>query len=178
MREPVRYGQQGETGLCYMRISAISPRNGLTGKQAVDAIVLATTELAKATALALVHGEDRGARRYYETGAAVCFSGGEPYVLVLPDLPGIRRAVMTAELRTGRGSMLGPDTTRRARWWDLVLECGHQEEREALYRPAGDPQRGDDPWRRKRTGGDVLPAPRRVICSECRAAALREEAPA
>lgn len=26
---------------------------------------------------------------------------------------------------SGRGSVLGPNTSRRNRWWDLFLECGH-----------------------------------------------------
>lgn len=178
MREPVRFGQQGETGLCYMRISAISPRNGLTGKQAIEATALATTELAKAMALVMVHGEERGARRYYETGAAVRFGyDDEPYVLVLPDLPGTWRAVMTAEMRSGRGSMIGPDTSRRARWWELGLECGHRVERTARYRPLppDERQRGGTQHRDR---DDLLPPPKRADCEQCKERTRREETPA
>lgn len=92
----------------------------------------------------------------------------------MADLPGFRRKVLRADMRTGRGSTLGPETSRRARWWELLLECGHQEERDVLYRSLGDPQRRDDAWRRRRTAADVLPAPRRVICLACRSRVIRE----
>lgn len=77
----------------------------------------------------------------------------------------------------GRGSVLGPDTSRRTRWWELTLACGHKVERTVRYRPL-------QPRRARQRGGtqhrsldDVLPAPRRVRCEFCRAAARRSPAP-
>jgi hypothetical protein len=78
------------------------------------------------------------------------------------------RQVSRARLKAGRGSYLGPATSRRARWWELALECGHQAERPARYRPLGDKDRQDEAWRRKRSAADVLPAPKRARCPECR----------
>jgi hypothetical protein len=69
-------------------------------------------------------------------------------------------------LKSGRGGLLGPATTRRARWWEMHLECGHDAERTVRYRP-----QGDDGWPVQRGGtqhrsrDDILPAPRRVLCS-------------
>jgi hypothetical protein len=75
------------------------------------------------------------------------------------------RAVCSFRRREGRGSVLGPDTVRRARWWELELECGHRVERFVRYRPQDRPQRGGT---QHRSGSDVLPAPRRVRCELCR----------
>jgi hypothetical protein len=76
------------------------------------------------------------------------------------------RGVSAASLRSGRGSFLGPDTSRRARWWGLDLECGHKTERTVRYRrlPAGEVQRGGT---QHRNADDVLPAPKRVRCEQC-----------
>jgi hypothetical protein len=68
--------------------------------------------------------------------------------------------------KTGRGSVLGPDTWRRNRWWVLTLSCDHSVERTARYRPLpkDQRQRGGSQSRDIR---DVLPAPRRVRCEHC-----------
>jgi len=77
--------------------------------------------------------------------------------------------VIAAVLRSGRGSVLGPDMPRRARWWALILACGHTAERTVRYRPLPrrEVQRGGT---QRRSGDDVLPAPRRVRCGQCPAA--------
>lgn len=82
------------------------------------------------------------------------------------------RDVTSASLAEGRGGVLGPDTTRRARWWEITLECGHWTERSVKYgpRPADDRRR---PYG-ARALSDVLPAPIRVRCDEC-ARKAREE---
>jgi len=67
-------------------------------------------------------------------------------------------------LREGRGSVLGPDTSRRTRWWEMRLECGHTVERIVHYRPVPNPDRGGTQHRRR---SDVLPPPRRVRCEFC-----------
>ena len=85
--------------------------------------------------------------------------------------PACWRAVVNAERRTGRGSVLGPDTSRRARWWELELECGHKACRTVRYKPSEDPQRGGT---QRRDIDDALPAPKRVRCEECEAAAARQ----
>jgi hypothetical protein len=75
------------------------------------------------------------------------------------------REVTAASWYSGRGSLLGPDTARRGRWWDLTLTCGHRAERTVRYRPQAHPQRGGT---QHRSGRDVLPPPRRVRCAACR----------
>jgi hypothetical protein len=82
------------------------------------------------------------------------------------------RAIVSAELRVGRGSVLGPDTTRRARWWELGLKCGHNTQRTVRYERSDNPQRGGT---QHRDIGEVLPAPKRVRCELCEAAAARKE---
>lgn len=74
-----------------------------------------------------------------------------------------RRVTGEPRIRQGRGSVLGPDTSRRTRWWVLTLECGHTAERTVRYRPlpAAERQRGGT---QHRDLADVLPAPRRVRC--------------
>ena len=76
------------------------------------------------------------------------------------------RKVSGAIQRGGRGSVLGPDTSRRARGWVLSLECGHTVERTCRYvqLPVMERQRGGT---QTRSGDDVLSAPRRVRCEEC-----------
>jgi hypothetical protein len=76
------------------------------------------------------------------------------------------RHVASSQMRTGRGSTLGPDTSRRARWWVLELDCDHTEERSVRYVPRAHPQRGGT---QHRSADDVLPAPRRVLCGLCAA---------
>lgn len=71
------------------------------------------------------------------------------------------------QIRVGRGGTLGPDTTRRVRWYELLLECGHTEQRTVRYRHMDDRERQDDAWRRRRSVADALPAPRRVRCGQC-----------
>ena len=71
-------------------------------------------------------------------------------------------AVVGSELFEGRGSVLGPDTSRRTRWWELTLECGHVVERTVSYDPNTRPA-----MKHARNKGDVLPAPKRARCYEC-----------
>lgn len=85
--------------------------------------------------------------------------------------PAVWRDVDKALMHSGRGSVLGPDTPRRTRWWELVLaECGHREYRHARYRKTSPPL----PQGTRRTSGDVLPAPKRVRCAACTREALKE----
>jgi predicted RNA-binding Zn-ribbon protein involved in translation (DUF1610 family) len=69
-------------------------------------------------------------------------------------------------LREGRGGILGPDTSRRTRWWEVALDCGHHTERIVRYAPRADgrTRRGGT---QHRSLDDVLPAPRRVRCEFC-----------
>lgn len=84
------------------------------------------------------------------------------------ELVGLRRAplraVRSAEMLSGRGSVLGPDTSRRARWWVLDLECGHRVERGVRYRQQLHTRRGQAG---ARLASDVLPAPARARCGSC-----------
>jgi hypothetical protein len=64
----------------------------------------------------------------------------------------------------GRGGLLGPDTSRRTRWWELDLECGHRVERTVRYRAREvkhGRMRGGIQHRRL---SDVLDPPKRVLC--------------
>jgi hypothetical protein len=79
------------------------------------------------------------------------------------------REVATASMREGRGSVLGPDPSRRARWWVLVLECGHKTERFVRYGPHKDGWPAQHGGTQHRSLDDVLPAPKRVRCAECQA---------
>jgi hypothetical protein len=74
------------------------------------------------------------------------------------------RDVMSSRLTTGRGSLLGPDTSRRAKWYVLDLECGHRVERSARFRPLPNPSRGGT---QHRSRSDALPPPRKVRCEVC-----------
>lgn len=67
----------------------------------------------------------------------------------------------------GRGGLLGPDTSRRTRWWELDLECGHRAERTVRYRPIRAPRARSRGGTQHRSGGDVLPPPKRVLCHQC-----------
>lgn len=76
------------------------------------------------------------------------------------------RLVTASVARSGRGSLLGGDTWRRVRVWNLTLDCGHHIQRSVKYRPGtgdlGGP--GSD-----HSLGDLLPAPRRARCDFCSA---------
>jgi hypothetical protein len=75
------------------------------------------------------------------------------------------RTVAKASMRSGRGSVLGPDTTRRTRWWEIDLEpCGHHVQRTVRYKPSDEPQHGGT---QHRAADAVLPAPKRVRCEHC-----------
>lgn len=66
----------------YVRIDAIH-RAGLSADQMLESAAIALLELGTAEALALVHGPERGLRRYFEAGGQVRFtSWGDPYVPV------------------------------------------------------------------------------------------------
>jgi hypothetical protein len=74
----------------------------------------------------------------------------------------LMRVIHSSE-REGRGSFLGPDTTRRTRWYELTLECGHVVERTMKYKPrTGRKANGWHP----RSIDDALPPPRRAQCSQ------------
>jgi hypothetical protein len=76
----------------------------------------------------------------------------------------------------GRGGLLGPDTCRRTRWWELDLECGHMAQRTVRYRPREDKRARSRGGHQHRSASDVLPAPKRVLCSmgACRQSAAQE----
>lgn len=76
-----------------------------------------------------------------------------------------RTVVGEPGLRSGRGSLLGPDTSRRTRWWEGTLDCGHTFERTVRYRP--DPSARNSGGWRARPRSAVLPPPKRVRCDEC-----------
>jgi hypothetical protein len=68
----------------YVRADSIG-KAGLTTGQMLAAVELALTELGIAQALAMVHGPERGYRRYIEMGGSVRFTSyGEPFVPVYP----------------------------------------------------------------------------------------------
>jgi hypothetical protein len=67
----------------------------------------------------------------------------------------------------GRGSVLGPDTSRRTCWWELDLECGHTEERTVRYAPPTDGYARQRGGTQHRSADAVLPAPKRVRCGRC-----------
>lgn len=76
------------------------------------------------------------------------------------------RRVVSALMRSGRGSLLGPATSRRVRWWHCTLECGHVVEPLVRYKPrdnGGLRANGYHP----RLRDDALPAPKRCRCKEC-----------
>lgn len=79
-----------------------------------------------------------------------------------------RQVTGEARQKSGRGSVLGPDTARRTRWWELPLECGHTEERIVRYRPHQDGWPAQVGGTQHRGKDDVLPAPKRVRCDRCR----------
>lgn len=72
------------------------------------------------------------------------------------------RLVVEAHMGSGRGSVLGGDTWRRVRWWNLTLECGHTQQRTVRYRPHPQGYRIA-----QRVMSDALPAPTRARCHDC-----------
>ena len=74
------------------------------------------------------------------------------------------REVTASRLTAGRGGLLGPDTSRRAKWYTLDLDCGHRVERNARFRPLPNPSRGGT---QHRSRSDALPPPRKVRCEAC-----------
>lgn len=83
------------------------------------------------------------------------------------------RDVVRSLLMSGRGSVLGPDTSRRTHWWELTLSCDHTVERTARYVPLTDEQRAAGESPRQRRPSSVRPAPRRARCATCGATARR-----
>ena len=68
----------------YVKFEGVG-RAGLTPDQVAAATELAITELALASALVMIHGQEAGARRYYETGGLVMTDAeGSPWVPVTP----------------------------------------------------------------------------------------------
>lgn len=75
------------------------------------------------------------------------------------------RCVVSAAMRSGRGSFIGPDTSRRVRWWECTLECGHVVEPLVRYKPRVGVLQANG-WH-PRSPNDALPAPKRCRCKEC-----------
>jgi hypothetical protein len=69
---------------------------------------------------------------------------------------------------TGRGGLMGPDTSRRTHWWELTLACGHYAERTVRYGPHRDGYPRQRGGTQHRSSIDILPAPKRVLCHQCR----------
>lgn len=85
--------------------------------------------------------------------------------------PAVWRDVEQAVLHSGRGSLLGPPTSRRTRWWELhLVGCGHVEERHVVYRKVSPPASKGT----RRPVSDALPAPKRARCAACTREAFRE----
>ena len=56
-------------------------------------------------------------------------------------------------------------TDRTSRWWELILNCGHE-----VIRPVRYTENPSDKTYRPyngRSSADALPAPKRVYCEEC-----------
>jgi hypothetical protein len=96
-------------------------------------------------------------------GAAVTVTGLAPWSEV----------AMVRGYFEGRGGLLGPDTSRRTRWWELDLACGHTVERTVRYRPRANPGARSRGGTQHRSADAVLPAPKRVRCEFCLIAARR-----
>lgn len=73
----------------------------------------------------------------------------------------VLRDVCVSEIREVRGGLLGPNTSRRLRIWQLDLSRGHQVERRVTY-PKSTSRRanGWDP----RSLSEAKPAPTRALC--------------
>lgn len=75
------------------------------------------------------------------------------------------RKVVKATPMAGRGGLMGGDTSRRRLWWDLVLDCDHEVQRDMRYRPLSD---GEHPiLGANRPVADRLPPPKRARCDDC-----------
>lgn len=77
----------------------------------------------------------------------------------------VLRPVVRAVMREVRGSLLGPDTSRRLRIWALDLSCGHPTTRPVRYPKAQGRPRANG-WH-PRPRSEALPAPTRVRCEWC-----------
>lgn len=75
------------------------------------------------------------------------------------------KAVISSQLREVRGGLLGPDTSRRVRMYELQLECGHRVDRFVKYPPRSGPRANG--WHPRRLS-EALPAPKRALCDECK----------
>jgi hypothetical protein len=83
-----------------------------------------------------------------------------------------RRVSKAEGPRSGRGSVLGGATSRRAKWWVLHMDvCGHVVERSVRYGPHTDGWPAQRGGTQHRSLDDVLPAPKRVRCEQCPAEA-------
>jgi hypothetical protein len=78
-----------------------------------------------------------------------------------------RQVVKAEGPREGRGGLLSGLTERRARWWDLDLDCGHRVQRSARYGPHKDGYPRQHGGTQHRSRDDVLPAPKHVRCEHC-----------
>ena len=76
------------------------------------------------------------------------------------------RDVVSSSMTVGRGSLLGGDTFRRVRMFNLILSCGHLVQRRVRYRQNLRYRQGGSAPVRSRD--DALPAPRRARCEECK----------
>lgn len=74
------------------------------------------------------------------------------------------RRVTNAELRSGKPIL---SHMLNIRWWNLVLECGHVEERGVRYKPGSHGKKGYALMHQLPDVATVLPAPKRVRCSFC-----------
>ena len=74
--------------------------------------------------------------------------------------------VKTAWMRSGRGSILGPDTRRRVRWWECKLACGHVVEVMVRYVEQKVPGPRLGGWC-ARSRSDAKPAPKKCHCKTC-----------
>jgi hypothetical protein len=79
--------------IMYVQPKALT-QMGLTADQMIESAAIALQELGIAEALVMVHGPDRGLRRYFEAGGHMRFtSWGDPYVPVLAPKRGRRARV-------------------------------------------------------------------------------------
>lgn len=77
------------------------------------------------------------------------------------------RAVVSSEIRAGRGGLLGGDTSRRKFWWRLVLDCGHKVDRDVRYQALASGELPIRGGRTNRPAVDRLPPPTRARCDTC-----------
>lgn len=142
-------------------------RSGLTLHQRAEALLMAVEQTVLMETARLFGGEDGWVNWYTGHGGLIRYDDQRRACIPVANERIAWRAVVKSHLHSGRGSALGPDTSRRARWYDLDLECGHAVQRDARYRSRSDAESQDDSWRRRRTVADVLPPPKRVRCAQC-----------